>query len=196
MTPRKAPPTTVPLVGLIGKKRSGKDTFARGLIERGYERFAFADNLKASVLAVDPLVFSAVRQSSGFRELPQSGPIRLSAVVERNGWEAAKERPEVRRLLQHYGVAIRDLDEDFWVRSAMQQAQAAPLAVLTDVRFPNEVAAVQSAGGVIVRVTRPGLVSTDEHVSETALDDYDADVTVSNEGTADDLIAVARSLSF
>lgn len=187
-------PKTV--VGLIGKKRSGKDTFATGLIERGFERFAFADNLKASVLAVDPLVFSGFVRSDGFRELPNAAPIRLSTIIERQGWEAAKERPEVRRLLQFYGVAIRDLDEGFWVRSAMDKALAVPRSVITDVRFPNEVAAVHEAGGTIVRVVRPGLVSTDQHVSETALDDYPADLTVENSGTAEDLIDLARSLSF
>lgn len=179
------------LVGLVGKKRSGKDTFAEGLIDGGFQRFAFADALRSAVLATDPLVYSV--DGNGHEAL-DGVPLRLSFIVNRDGWEKAKARPEVRRLLQEYGVAIRALDADFWVRVVMEQTVLARLAVVTDVRFPNEVDAIKARGGTIIRIERPGLESTDEHVSETALDDYVADLTVSNAGTAWDLIERARAL--
>lgn len=184
-----------PVVGLIGKKRSGKDTFAQGLVERGVTRVAFADPLKEAALALDPFVRTFVTWDEYLD--PEAGAERLSSVVARLGWEAAKEIPEVRRTLQNYGVAIREIDPAFWVRAGMLKAAAidGPV-VITDVRFPNEAKAVVDVGGIVVRVVRPGLVSTDEHVSETALDDYPADLTVTNSGTAEDLIDLARTMRF
>lgn len=191
-----------PLIGLIGKKRSGKDTFASTLVEeRGFTRYAFADPLKEAALGLDPLI--RFEQDETYLATPDYyfgvGPKieRLSAVVERLGWEQAKEIREVRRTLQNYGVAIRGIEEDFWTRTTMEKALAhrGPV-VITDVRFPNEVEAVHRAGGIIVRIVRPGLASDDSHVSETALDGYPADLDVLNAGTVETLAETARHLTF
>jgi hypothetical protein len=69
-------------------------------------------------------------------------------------------------------------------------------AVITDVRYRNEAEAVQKAGGILVRIVRPGLTSTDTHSSETELLDYPTDFAVRNSGTADDLVELARTLKF
>lgn len=174
-----------PLVGMIGKKRSGKDSFAATLVEeRGFVRFAFADPLKEAALRVDPFVLC-----------DEIGPHRLSQVVRRMGWEKAKEIREVRRLLQEYGVAVREIDEDFWLRATMNRVDgtAAPV-VVTDCRFPNEADEIRRRGGTIIRIVRPGLESDDQHESETALDNYLEDVTICNGGTLEDLATQARSL--
>ena len=45
------------ILGLVGRKQSGKDTFAQRLVEEhGYTRLAFADPLKAVALAANPIV--------------------------------------------------------------------------------------------------------------------------------------------
>lgn len=189
------------IVGLIGKKRSGKDTFASTLVEeRGFRRLAFADALKDAALSLDPLIRfeqdeTYLRQGSTSYEV---GPHveRLSSVVERLGWEAAKEVREVRRTLQNYGVAIREIDPDFWLRAVVDQMQDPGLYVVTDVRFPNEAEAIVNAGGTVVRIVRPGLDSTDTHASETALDGYPADLDVLNAGTVAMLADTARLLRF
>lgn len=179
------------IVGVIGKKRSGKDSFASTLIEeRGFQRFAFADPLKESVLSVNPLIYG---------ESYVSREERVSDVVESLGWEGAKEIPEVRRLLQEYGLAIREIQPDFWIRATMERvldhATLSGPVVVTDVRFPNEAEEIRRAKGTLVRITRPGLKSDDSHISETALDDYDPDHVVVNSGTLEDLAAMARGLA-
>lgn len=42
------------------------------------------------------------------------------------------------------------------------------LAIITDCRFPNEVEAIKSAGGIVARLTRN--VHNSEHISESILD--------------------------
>lgn len=174
------------LVGLIAKKRAGKDTFAGFLVaNHGFVRYAFADPLKATLLDVDPIVMTYPAE------------IRLSTLVALRGWEAAKELSEVRRLLQAHGVAIRDhVDPDVWLHATMRPALAEDRpVVITDVRFPNEADAIEAAGGTLVRIHRPDLVSTDAHVSENALNDRLCSLHVRNDGSLSDLEESARRLA-
>lgn len=188
------------LIGLSGKKRAGKDTAAATLISSfGFQRYAFADPLKKAALDLDPLIL--FEQDEGYL-MPRGGTWepayeRLGSVVNRLGWEQAKEIREVRRTLQNYGVAIRQLQPDFWIRTTLGRALATPRpVVITDVRFPNEAAAIETAGGVVIRIERPGLESDDTHASETALDDYYFEHVLHNDGTVEDLAAKVEALFY
>ena len=70
---------------------------------------------------------------------------------------------------------------DIWLKYAeafmlMQMESGVRRFVITDVRFPNEAEWVKSLGGKVYRFEgRGGLAgAAGEHVSETALDNYDA----------------------
>jgi hypothetical protein len=180
-------PTPHHIIGLAGKSRSGKDTVAAYLVEHyGFARIAFADALREAALALDPIVVADERRDLRGR-VTDFRRIRLSEIVEAHGWEEAKAIPEVRRTLQRYGVAIRDMDPEFWIRVALSPIgyMERPV-VITDVRFPNEVDAVRSRAGLLVRVSRPG-ANGNGHISETAIDDVPADVEIHNAGSLLDL---------
>lgn len=169
------------VVGMMGYAQSGKDTVAARLVgAHGFERRAFADALKQVALGIDPYV--AV--------LDDFQQVRLSTVVERFGWEAAKRSPEVRRVLQHTGMVVRDtLGADTWVNVVAREFDAGPSIVVTDVRFPNEVDIIRAHHGILVRVVRPGTGPVNGHLSETAVDHVAADWTVHNDSTLADLHA-------
>ncbi len=172
------------ILGVTGKKRSGKDTFASRLVtEHGFTRLAFADALKQTMIDLDPIV----ECGNGYGAFES---VRLSDILGPNlDWEVAKEVPEVRRLLQAHGVAIRDhVDPNVWVNAvALKAAQIDGPVVVTDVRFPNEADWINEVGGALIRVLRPGLASTDEHVSETALDTRPANLVIINDREIADL---------
>jgi hypothetical protein len=179
--------TTYPNIALIGKARSGKDTVAARLIAtRSYTRVAFADPLKEMALALDPLIPMNHLEAHS----------RLSLVVEQLGWEYAKDNyPEIRRVLQHLGSAVRDQDEDFWLQQAMNKVWAAydwnlPV-VVTDCRYRNEADELREAGFMLVRIERPtGAPSPGaDHASETELDYLQCDAVIGNVGTLDELYA-------
>lgn len=180
------------VIGITGKKRSGKDTFAAHLIENhGYTQVRFADPLRAVAKAINPIV-----GCYGTRET-----YRLTdALGPEDDWEVAKELPEVRRLLQVIGTeAGRDiLGENVWVDAAERVIDSIPgPVVVTDVRFWNEVDLIADLG-TLVRVTRPSLgTPTDQHPSETALDDLvmPTDFDVVNDGTIADLHAHAERIA-
>jgi hypothetical protein len=182
-------------VALMGRAGAGKDTAAAILAERfGHVRVAFADPLRRMALAVDPIIdvdIAAAYYATSERD--DDGVRRLSDVVERHGWDGAKRRfPEVRRFLQRLGSeGVRDVvGASTWVDIAHRTVRAAWLesrpVVLTDVRFPNEVAYARRYGLRLVWIDRPG-VGDGEHASEAAVGPRDADLIVRNDGTVDGL---------
>lgn len=112
----------------------------------------------------------------GWERVAFAGP--LKELAARIGWDGVKDE-HGRRLLQDLGVGCRDvLGADVWVDALLARLPAR--AVVTDVRFPNEVDAIHDHGGLVVRVVRAGVVPVNGHVSETALDDLDLPVVVND----------------
>lgn len=191
------------IIGVMGRKRHGKDTFAARLTnEHGFTRLAFADKLREAALKLDPFIV-VQHDEYGVLDgwcLPYDRPYtaRLSHLVGALGWEVAKELREVRRTLQRMGVGVRDLDPEFWVRIVMEQAADIPgPVVITDVRFPNEFDAVSNhPHGVTVRIVNARLPRpSEEHISESALDQFTPRFTVPNSGTIEDLHVFADRIS-
>lgn len=187
-------------IGIIGRARVGKDTAGAWFVDqRGYRRVAFADPLKEAALRLDPIVDHMDDEVwdivYGEWELVHTDtkPVHLSTVVADLGWEEAKDaHPEVRRVLQELGAAIRALDEDFWLRQALKKTQEANDAgvpvVITDVRYRNEAESLTRAGFHLLHIDRPGVPLMD-HASERTLGPEDARYLVRNDGTVDDLYA-------
>ncbi|MEU7642073.1 hypothetical protein AB0C11_39675 [Streptomyces sp. NPDC039016] len=185
-------------IALMGRAGSGKDSAAARLVSRyQFVRVAFADPLRDMALSVNPVVGY---EPAGYGPLP----LRLSDVVRREGWDAAKRRPEVRRTLQRLGQAVRDQDERHWLRLALAKIDVADRwnlpVVLTDTRYVNEAEALRSRGFLLVRVDRPGEhgpTGEDErrHQSETELADFPADAVLTNSGTLAELHTLADALA-
>lgn len=91
---------------------------------------------------------------------------------------AFKMRQKDARLLQLVGTDVfRTSDPDVWVRVLIDtmREQEPDVAVITDMRFPNEADAVVDLGGYTMKVERLGFIVTDRdpnHPSETALSHY------------------------
>jgi len=78
-----------------------------------------------------------------------------------------------RQFMQFFGTDVmRKIYEPIWVNACIKkiQQEQSGLAIIADVRFPNEAKAIEQAGGKVVRLTRE--VHEDNHSSEVALDDY------------------------
>lgn len=166
------------VIGLTGYGQSGKDTAAGFLTEFGYVRLAFADILRESLYNLNPIGDHA-------RESCREGWGRVQTIVDDDGWEYAKSQyPEVRALLQRFGTDVgRALyGENFWVARVTEQIEEGGKYVVTDVRFPNEVAAVRGQGGLVYRITRPGFGPINSHISDTGIDDLKVDGTILNDG--------------
>lgn len=68
-----------------------------------------------------------------------------------------------------------------------------PNWIITDCRFPNEFRAIKDNGGIVIRIERDGIVPINAHPSETALDSFEFDFEIENNGSLEDL---RRSVTF
>lgn len=165
------------LIGISGKKRSGKDTFyqvfnAHVMAPKvATRRYAFADAVK-----------------------------RFAA--EYFGYEESRKE-EQRFILQGVGHMLREeVSENFWVditynqilkdREEFQDRGVSLVSVVTDVRYPNEVESIESRGGHLVRIVRPGYEDSDTHPSETSLDNTHFNDVIQNNGDIKEYVETVR----
>ncbi len=176
------------IIGLTGLAGSGKDT-VRAMLEQdhGFTGLAFADPIR--------LMLCALLQYAG---------ADASHMTDRALKEA--QMPQLaglsyRELAQTLGTEWgRSVRPDLWLRLA--QSRVAVLAtesteplrvVISDVRFLNEATWIQSMGGEIWRVERPGTQPVRQHSSETEMRLIPCDRVLFNHGTMDELwLTVSR----
>jgi hypothetical protein len=173
------------IIGLSGYARSGKDEVAKILVqEYGYERVAFADAIRHLLYELNPVIVND--------DLSRSSTVK--DLVDEEGWDIAKSDPEVRLLLQNLGVGARKIiDEEVWIKTALNYVASGSKIVVTDVRFSNEAEALKKLDAQLWRISRSGVNAINKHVSETAMDDYKFDQILKNEGTLEDLQVMVRN---
>ena len=96
-----------------------------------------------------------------------------------------------REFMQFFGTDVcRKIYEPIWVNSCISkiQQEQSELAIIADVRFPNEAKAIEKAGGRLVRLTRK--VFEDSHSSEVALDNYPFTDYIENSNESIDSLTV------
>lgn len=186
------------VIGLCGLAGSGKDTVGNHLVkEWGYTRFAFADAVKEALLVFDPWIEVVPKTN----HLMPSNMAKLSQLVEDEGWDVAKQRPEVRQVLLDFGIKVGreylgsrlscgnvwvDLAEEYIYKKLCEDPDIK--FVITDVRFEDEGNLVKDFGGILVKVEREysGLKGENaKHESEAV--PFTPDFTVVNNGSIRDL---------
>ena len=182
----------VTLIGIHGQIGQGKSEFFHALRELypdlAVAQLKFAQPVYDGLYAMNPLI------------LFEDGSLeRLQCIVARVGWEAAKEVPEVRRLLQVYGTeAGRDIHgPDCWVKlfhNRLQQtirSYVKPQVIINDdLRFIEEFKPHHLYGGITVKLfgpnRRPHTANAAKHSSENRLPDHLFDYLLWNTGTIEE----------
>lgn len=181
------------VIGLSGFAQAGKSSVASLFAAKfDFEQRGFADVLKSMLYALNPILPTSDARAGGFIN---GSTVRVQDYVDMYGYEESKKLSEVRQLLQRLGTNCgrKFMGADIWVETLFNTPHAARL-IIPDCRFPNEYAAIKNAGGVVIRVDRPGCGAVNNHISETALTEYDGIIT--NTGTPDELLnELVESLS-
>jgi hypothetical protein len=157
---------TTKIVGLGYKARQGKTFVADAMKAAGGDRvklYAFAEELKT---------FCRDHHDELFATYPDVPKTQKDDPIY--GYTA---------MLQHYGTnVVRAANPNHWVETLTKriEAEKPEIAVITDVRFPNEAQFVKDNDGVLIRIQRilaDGTQYLDpnrdpKHPSEVALDGY------------------------
>jgi hypothetical protein len=169
------------LVGLLGQKRSGKDTSADYIVEKyNFTKLAYADPLKE----ISKILFF-------FDDEQLHGNDK--EVVDKF-W---KTKP--RDLYQYMGTDImrRDINkimphigEDFWVIHMEKRLDESETGnkIISDLRYQNEIDQIHKLGGIVIKIIRPNIQSNDTHESEKNIDNLTGfDYVIINDGSKEDL---------
>lgn len=140
------------LIGVVGFIGSGKDTVADYLKNfHGFRRESFASTLKDAVAAVfgwdRTLLEGRTKEAREWRE--QIDP----------WWAERLSMPTLtpRWVLQYWGTEVcrRGFHDDIWIASLENKLRnSKDNVVISDCRFPNEIAAIRRQGGKIYWVQR------------------------------------------
>lgn len=156
------------LIGLVGKKFSGKDTVGKHLTQQyAFERVSFADRLK-----------SHCQIRYGFKDSQLEAT--KDTIDERWGFTP-------RQTFKDTGMAYRKIDPNYWSNQVEFDIVTSDKdIVVTDVRFQNEADMISKNGGILLRIMRSD-TENDDHISETSLDSINVYCIISNNDTIDSL---------
>ena len=183
-------------IALTGKMRSGKSTVAEILwLDYDLARRSFGGALK----------YYADKMFEG----SAAYPIEIEEYGEPCPFDGKRDTrvKKPRKLYQDFGQAMRQLDEDIWIRHVEQAIEADKLfphykgVVIDDLRQPNEYEWAKANGFTIIRVNadegdriqraeRAGdSFSADDlaHDTEQHVDGFSVDYTIVNDGSLSDL---------
>lgn len=153
------------ILGISGKRGTGKSLLAKCLVEIGWRELSFASALKRRV-----------REDFGLT-IDQTDGILKEEPTE---YQPFTVPLTPRDIMIAYGQFFRSVDRDFWVKQAWRHIEQIPAnipVVIPDVRFLNEVSFLKAKGAMIVRLERDPKLSIYKgeinDPSECELDNYD-----------------------
>ncbi len=173
---RSAPTSGRAVVALCGYSRVGKDTAAARLLSSGYQLGSTGERVAELLREINPCLTLADHQRV----------VTVDALFAELGYDGAKSLPAVRTLMQDTGSAIKGCQPDFFIRVVLEHHRAThPGAglVIVGVRSAAEVTAVRTAGGVVLRIHRPGVGPMGGHQNDRDLDLVLADADIVNDAT-------------
>ena len=159
------------IIGISGKKGSGKDTFAQFLKEELEKQLgktvkvdSFAANLKQCCA-----ILSGQSSCVFYNQNLKDKKANFLSLTNRE-------------LMQKFGDLTRSIDKDIWIKSLFNKYLDNPpeYLIVSDVRFKNEAEHIKKLDGILIRI-ESDRVKEDNHISEIELDNYSKfDLEISN----------------
>lgn len=172
------------LVGVLGKKGSGKDTISDYICNKyNFEKMVLAEPLK-----------NACKELFNFSDEQLYGRLKE---VDDEQWGISP-----RKALQWLGTDVfrnkinelnPDIGNNFWINllkikylQKLKENENIKI-IVSDVRFQNEIDMIHQLGGCVIKLNRPSINNNDLHESEKNIDYLSGDFTIINDGTLEEL---------
>ncbi len=184
--------TTVKIIGICGKKESGKDTVGDYIVSHypGYEKLSFAGALKDICKILYPFLTDTHLSDHKLKE-----KIEVDTL----------QNQSPRMIMQTVGTDLfrTHYDKNIWIRilndlirRRIQKNQSCKF-VITDVRFQNELDYILSTfeDATILNIKRQSKSSViDQHITENGILSCDSMITIENNGTLPELYQQVDSI--
>lgn len=179
------------LIGILGKKRSGKDSSGNYMIAKyNYTRYAFADPIKDIIKIM--FDFNTKQLNEDKEIIDERWNISPREILQKFGTDIC------RNDLKEYIPNIKLDNETLWIKlfRFFYEKNKDKDIVVTDVRFLDEINIIKSLGGKIIKINRNNVLY-DSHSSECNIDNYSKDLIdyhIDNNYTYDDLYSQIDTL--
>ena len=174
----------IKIIGICGKKQSGKSSVSRYLVYQGYYERPFAAPLKSAVMEMFQMTKDQVDGDSK-EMIDKYWKVSPRYVMQKFGTEMMRE------TLVSCMPDLSWVKDDFWIRSMEKwyidfHKRKPDIGIaIPDIRYINESNWVKKNGGEIWKIERPGLANEDSHKSENQNIKYDK--LIVNDGTLEEL---------
>lgn len=160
------------LIGLAGKKRAGKDTFAKAIKENLKGEGIFLVSFAEPIKKITKEIFNINDEElEKLKETPLINGISPRVFMQKFGTDLCRELFGQNIWTDLLFNKINNIKED---------------VIITDVRFDNEAIRIKEKGGIIIQIEREGYNKVDNHVSEKGISSYLIDYVVFNKGTIEE----------
>lgn len=184
------------IIGISGKKGSGKSTIAEEFKKYNFYLDSFANTVKD----VSNLIFGFDRnkleglskEDRIWRETPDK---KYSDLLGKNF------SPRDSLILIGSTFGRNQIYENIWIDTVFNRydfnKNCDKKLLITDVRFPNEYESIKKRKGILIRINRPDFQKNqnqNEIESECSLDEHNFDFVINNDGTLDELIEKIKNI--
>lgn len=174
----------VKIIGLSGKKGSGKTSIARFLRDNAKQLFGhkavvikpLAEPLKRlciDILGLRPeQVYGTDDEKNTLTRYRWQDLPHFIEIFYRNNGNVPTGYMTAREVVQEVGTGIfRKMYSEIWTDACINgiKQSGADIGIIDDVRFPNEVRAIQAEGGLVFRLPKDISNGADRHASEVSL---------------------------
>ena len=175
------------IIGLIGKKRSGKDTLADYLVTKhGFEKYSFGDPVK--MIAKLMFNLSDDQLNTNLKEeIDSRWNLTPREIFQTIGTEFGRDF--LHKTLPHINVKMGQ----FWIRKCEvwyhEKLKKNPNinVVIADVRFQNEFDSIKKLNGSFIKILRDNNL-IDQHISENDINNLSKEINfiIENNTTIND----------
>jgi hypothetical protein len=161
------------LVAVLGRKRSGKDTFSDYIIQKyGFIKYSFADPLKKGIQAFFNLSNEQLYDEKLKETIDERWGVTPRTLFQVIGTDIFQHTiksflPELKgEPRKHWVILFKE-----WYLDLMQKNPNL-LVIISDARFLHELTEIKELGGIIIKIIRPLSENNgDSHQSEKEIDD-------------------------
>ncbi len=178
------------IIGVVGKKRSGKDTIANYLAKNyGFVRIGIADPMKEACkhifLMDDDQLWGDKKEEVDERYGVTPREILQVMGTELFQYDIYNHLPQLMDKVPPRTIWINRFR--LMYNATKEKIKQEPDVVVSDVRFKHEASRIHKMGGKLLKVVRPGLENKDTHASEMEMDKIHNVFIIYNDKTIKDL---------